>query len=111
MFDTSKDILYLVIAFCVLWFTVFICWLLYYFISIVGGVRKIIKSVQEKIEKVDEVINLVKDKVEHSATYLGLIVEGVSKLVQYFKDKREDTEFAAPRKSAKNKRTKLANEE
>ncbi len=89
MFETSKDILYLVIAFCILWFTVFVCWLLFYFISIIGNVRKIAKSIHEKLEKVDEIINLVKSKVENSATHLAILVEGVGKLVDYFKDKKQ----------------------
>jgi hypothetical protein len=90
MFETSKDILLLVIAFCVLWFTVFLCWLLYYFISMVGSVRKIVKSVQEKIDKIDELIDLVKDKVNSSAAYLPLIVDGVGKIVKHFKSKKSD---------------------
>lgn len=88
MFESSKDILYYVIAFCVLWFTIFICWLLFQFISIMSKMRRLVKSIQEKVEKVDEIINLVKDKIEHSATYLGVIVEGVGKLVSYFKEKK-----------------------
>jgi len=110
MFDTSKDILYLVIAFCVLWFTVFICWLLYYFISIVGKVRKIIKSVEDKIEKIDGLIDLLKDKIEHSAAYLGLIVNGVGKLVEYFKDKKSNNEEKTPKKKSRKKKVEIAEE-
>jgi len=90
MLNTSKDILYLVLSFCILWITVFICWLLYYFISTVGGVRKIVKGVEDKVAKVDALLNLVKEKVEHSATYLGLLVEGIAKVVGYLKDKKNN---------------------
>ena len=90
MLDTSKDLLYLVISFCLIWITVFICWLLYYFIAIIGGVKKIIKGVEDKIEKVDALLNLVKEKGEHSATYLGLLVEGIAKVVGYLKDKKNN---------------------
>lgn len=90
MFDTSKDILYLVLAFCILWLTIFMCWLLYYFISIVGGVRKIVKSLADKIEKIDRLIETLKDKIEHSTSYLMIIMESVSKLMDYFKNKKND---------------------
>ena len=110
MLETSKDLLYLVIAFCVLWFTIFICWLLFYVISIIGKLRKIVKDIQDKIEKIDELINLVKDKIEHSATYLGLIVEGVGKMVEYFKDKKNKknvSQEGSPKKS-RQKKDKIA---
>ena len=29
MLETSKDLLYVVLSLCILWFTVFLCWLLY----------------------------------------------------------------------------------
>lgn len=90
MLETSKDLLYIVIAFCVLWLTVFLCWLLFYFISIIGNVRKVVKSIQDKVEKIEGIIDLLKEKIESSATYLGLIVEGVGKIIEYFKDRGDD---------------------
>lgn len=113
MFETSKDILYYVLAFCILWITVFICWFLFYVVSIIGSVRKVIKGIQEKLEKVDELINLVKDKVEHSATYLPLIVEGIGKLVDYFKDKKNNQPASAdqPAKKGLGKKIKVVAEE
>ena len=101
MFETSKDILYLVIAFCVLWLTVFMCWLLFYFISIISNARKVAKSIHEKLEKVDEIINLVKGKVENSATHLAILVEGVGKLVDYFKNKKSVNKPTPPRRAKK----------
>lgn len=108
MFETSKDLLYIVIAFCILWITVFICWLLYYFISIIGNVRSVIKSVKEKLEKVDELINLVKEKVEHSATYLGVIVEGVGKIIDYVKEKKSKEEGTS--KKSRGRKIKIVEE-
>ncbi|HPI67139.1 MAG TPA: hypothetical protein PKZ16_01155 [bacterium] len=90
MLATSKDLLYLVLAFCVLWVTVFFCWLLYYFISIVGGMRKIVKSVESKIEKIDRLIDLFKDKIENSTNYLFMMVESVGKLMDYLKNKKKE---------------------
>ncbi len=106
MLDSSKDILNFVIAFCVLGFTVFICWLLFYFISIIGNVRKVIKIIQDKIEKVDELIDLLREKIEHSATYLGLIVEGVTKITEYFKSRK-----APKQPKSSSSKNKLADEE
>ena len=110
MFETSKDILYLVIAFCVLWLTVFICWLLWQFISIISKVRRLVKSIQDKVEKIEGIIDLLKDKIEHSATYLGLIVEGVSKIVEHFKGKKPDSDVEEKPKKKPKKNIEIAEE-
>lgn len=88
MLETSKDLLYIVLSICIIWLTVFICWLLYYLITIVGGLRKIIKNTEDKIEKIDALLNLIKNKIENSASYLTLMVDGIAKIVSYVKDKK-----------------------
>jgi len=91
MFETSKDILFLVIAFCVLWFTVFVCWMLYYMISIIGKVRKVIGNVQEKIDQIDDLIKLIKEKINSSANNFSLMLNAVLKIVDFVKEKRGDS--------------------
>ncbi|HPA25990.1 MAG TPA: hypothetical protein PLK76_04510 [bacterium] len=88
MLNTSKDLLFVVLSICIIWLTVFMCWLLYYFISIIGGVKKIIKNLEDKIEKIDNLLSLIKEKIEHSTSYLTLMVDGISKIVNYAKDKK-----------------------
>jgi len=50
---------------------------------------KIVKETREKINKVDEVLKALKEKIEHSASYLVLISEGVKKLVEVIREKSE----------------------
>ena len=85
--ESSKDLLYVVISFCVLWLTIFIAWSIYYLAMIMRQVYQIIKEMRERINKVDEIIKLLKDKIEHSASYLVLISDGVKKLVEIVKEK------------------------
>ena len=54
---------------------------------IMRQVYQIIKEMRERINKVDEIIKLLKDKIEHSASYLVLISDGVKKLVEIVKEK------------------------
>lgn len=44
---------------------------------------------KSKLDAIDELIKTLRDKIEHSATYLGLLVEGVSKLVDFLKEKKK----------------------
>lgn len=102
MLENSLDLLYIVLAFCVLGFTVFVCWMLYQFISIVSTVRKISRSIEEKLEKVDELISLTKEKVESSATYITLFANGIEKIIGLIKKHSDKNE--AP--DEKNKQSK-----
>ncbi len=78
----SQDILYLVLAFCILWITVFLAWLMYYGIQAVRQVYQTVSQIKAKIDAVDEVIRLVKEKLTSSSSYLTLIVGGVKKVVE-----------------------------
>lgn len=103
MLETSKDLLYIVIAFCVLWFTIFVCWLLYYFISIIKNAHDLIKSVKDKVGMVGDLIENVKGKVDNSAAYVGLIANGVMKVVDIVKDKKAKPDKKNGEKTKKEK--------
>jgi len=82
----SKDLLYLVIAFCALWLTIFLAWFIYYLAMIMRQVLKIIQETREKIAKINTVIKEFKEKMEHSASYLAVISEGVKKIGDIVKE-------------------------
>ena len=82
MFETSKDLLNIVIAASVFTFTAFVCWAIFYFAQILRQTFKIISEMRNRLAKIDEFVKLLKDKLEHSTSYLLLIGEGVKKLVE-----------------------------
>jgi len=86
LIQDSKDLLFVVISFCVLWLTIFIAWSIYYLAMIMRQLFQIIKEMRQRLHKVDEVIKIVKEKIEHSTSYLLLIGEGVKKLVEVIKE-------------------------
>ena len=63
MIETSKDILYLVLAFCVLWFTVFLCWSLYYFIRLMKQINQSVEDVRKRFERVTGIFTVLKSKM------------------------------------------------
>ena len=75
MLDTSKDLLYIVISFCVLWLTVFICWVIYYLAMLLKQVYDLTKSIKEKVEKMENLIDFAKNKIEKSSSHLALVAE------------------------------------
>mgnify|MGYP001582956366 FL=1 len=86
LIQDSKDLFYVVIAFCVLWLTVFLAWFVYYLAMIMRQFFLATKEMRERVNKVDEIFKALKEKIEHSASYLLLIGEGVKKLVEVAKE-------------------------
>lgn len=88
MFETSKDILYIILAFCILWLTIFLSWLLFYIISILRNLRWFIKGAKENMENVVKGIGVLREKIEHSFSHLGFIADAAKHLLSYFLDSK-----------------------
>lgn len=106
MLDTSKDVLFIVLAFCVLWLTVFISWLLFYLIKVFRSASKTIDKTQETIKMIDSFVNSLKDKINKSTSHLLLLGE-LAKQGMNFMDKRmhggdEDSGTGVAKKRKKN---------
>lgn len=82
MLDTSKDILYLVIAFCVLWVTVFLCWMFYYVTRILKNTNQIVEEFRSRLQILTEAINYVRGKVENIHSLLNMAGGGVAGVVK-----------------------------
>lgn len=87
LINDSHDLLNIVIALSVLLFSIFSCWAIYYLVRILQQLLKVIKETRERFNKFDELVKALKEKIEHSASYLLLIGEGVKKLVEIMKDR------------------------
>ena len=90
MVATTKDILYLVISFVVLILTIFICWVFYYLAMILREFNKIVFDVRKKMELVETVLNTLKEKIEHTSSYMKLLVESAGNIVEFLKDRKEE---------------------
>ncbi len=90
MFNTSGDILNLVLAACAVILTVFIVWAVYYLGKVLRDASRVATSVRLKLELVDRILTLVKDKLEKGASHLGLIADSALKLVGYFMERSHE---------------------
>ena len=106
MLETSKDLLFIILALCALLFTGFICVLLYQFISIVNNIHGLAKGIKQKLDLIDEVLTTLKDKIKSSASYIGLLANAIEKIVEHIQNKRSTDIDKKTRKKAK-----LADEE
>ncbi len=81
MFETSKDILNITIAVSVFGVAFFLCWGMYYVNMSLKQIFGAVREMRDRFHKIDELVKAIKEKVEHSTSYLFLIGEGVKKLV------------------------------
>jgi ascorbate-specific PTS system EIIC-type component UlaA len=103
MLETSLDLLYIVIAFCILWLTIFTCWWLFYIVMIIRRVYQIIKTIKEKLKLIDQLTQNAKNKLEHASMYIDLAAQGIGKIVGYIKNKKTEQEEPVPPKTRKKK--------
>ncbi|OGL66221.1 hypothetical protein A3J03_04410 [Candidatus Uhrbacteria bacterium RIFCSPLOWO2_02_FULL_46_25] len=111
MISDAKDIFYLVLAFSVLWFTIFVCWLLYYFISIMREARGMTKDVREKINKALGIFESLKEKFERSLNVFAGIAEGVKYVGSYLMDRRGERKTTKKKKHEKKEEAETEGEE
>ena len=89
MLETSKDLFFIILGLCILWFTVFVCWMMYYLIAMLRDFSKMTLSVREKLETVDKILKLVKEKLEKGSNHMALITDSVIKLVGFVMEKQK----------------------
>ncbi len=97
MIETSKDIFWIVLSFCVLWFTLFLSWMIYYMAMIFKEARKIIKFFSTTLAKIDEVVSIVKEKLGQSAASFSLLLKAGQEIMDFVKEKK----MAGKKKKAK----------
>jgi predicted nucleic acid-binding Zn-ribbon protein len=105
MFETSKDILNLVLAFSIVGISVFICWFLYYIITSIKKLHDIFSLFQKALQSFNELVENAKKKLKNSSTHLKLIGMLVQKIVEEIKDRNEKRK-KTNKKNTKNKNSK-----
>jgi predicted PurR-regulated permease PerM len=87
MFQTSHDLLNLAMAVAILGLSALVGLAIFYFAMIMRQTFRIVKEMRNRLAKIDELIKSIQEKIEHSASYLLLIGEGVKKLVEVIKER------------------------
>lgn len=87
--ESSKDILFLVLAFSALWFTAFVCWALYYVITILRDGAHAVREIRDRIAAIDEAVHAVREKIEGSLGSFGIVATGLKMLGSYLMKRRE----------------------
>jgi hypothetical protein len=100
MLENSKDLLNIVSAISIATLVFFICWALYYVIASARRTFKLVKRIEQGVEKAESLIDLIKDKVSSSATYLNILSNLVKKGMD-FTEKRSEKKREGSEKKKK----------
>ncbi len=92
MLETSKDVLNLVLALCIAVFTGFVCTMLWYLIAVLRDAYGLVKEVKEKLAAVENAVKGIKEKLEHSASYLGVVASAVKMGMGWMEDRKGKVE-------------------
>lgn len=93
MFETSSDMLNLVLSVCIIALTFFLCWGIYYFVVAVQKWYKITKRVEKGIDDVEAIIFTVKEKLHGSMANIITFGEVAKKVFDYVKEKKEERDY------------------
>ncbi len=88
MFSTSGDILNWVLLICAIALTFFLCWGIYYFVVATHKFYRVIKRVEKGVTKAEEILDLAKDKIKTSATYMTVFGEIAKQAVNFVQEKK-----------------------
>ena len=102
MLVTSKDLLFVVFSFVVLFGGVCLGFAIFYFAMILRDAWYITKAVRRKVEAGEKVMTAFKSKVENTASFVPPLIDGVSKLISAIAEKKR----ASAGKSSKRSRRK-----
>ena len=78
----SKDILYLVIAFCIIWVTVFLCWMFYYVTRLLRNANRVVEEFRARIQSLTEAVHHLRSKVDFVHNIISAAGIGVGNTVK-----------------------------
>jgi hypothetical protein len=89
MLQTSKDLLFIILGVSIFGFTVFICWAIYYVVMMLRQANDMLTEFRANMKRLEEVLGGIKEKIEHSASYLSLLVEVARQGLTFMREKKE----------------------
>ncbi len=89
MFASSKDLLLIVLSLAILGLAIFIGWAIYYLVMILKQINQMIADFRADLKKIDDLFLVIKEKIEHSVSYLGLLVEVARQTLTFLRERKE----------------------
>lgn len=89
MFETSKDLLNGVLAACILLFTVFLVWIMYYAAMIAKQARETFADAQSLVKKIGDLADMVRDKIASTIATISTLSIGIKEILGFLQKRKE----------------------
>ena len=74
--SNTQDLLFLVLSIAVAWIAVFLCWALYELAKLLHQSNQVVTETRSKMSRVESAVMDVKERLESSLSYVGMLAEG-----------------------------------
>ena len=81
--STGLEILWIVLAFCALWVTAFLCWAIYHIAMVARRIHLVLDEAKTMLAQIEAAIGSLRDKVEHHAKLLDPLVGLAGSVVKH----------------------------
>ena len=86
---STLDILYIVLSFCVLWFTAAVFWFFWQIACILKTVNDTLNEAREQIAKVEQAILSIREMFDRASSLVGFGANTAAKAVEYVMEKKK----------------------
>lgn len=73
----AQDILLIVLAFCALWITAFVCWLIWQVAIVIKNVNDVLGELKHQLGNIELALNGIKSKFDKGTGHLSTMAESV----------------------------------
>lgn len=104
---SSQDFLYIVLSLCIVWFTVFLCWLLYQAARVLRNANKVVEGLMHQLELISDAVDFIRRKMDGVSSSLGVVSSLASNVMEKYvmtKLNKKLAEDDEPRKTKKKKK-------
>lgn len=106
--DSTRDILFIVLTVAVGGVAVLLCWALFELATLLRKANHVVQETEQKIIRIEHGIVALKERVESSVNYLGILAEGGKAVMSMLKsrfqaDDEEEMDDVSPKKKKKSK--------
>ncbi|MFH1404650.1 MAG: hypothetical protein ABIH21_00950 [Patescibacteria group bacterium] len=85
---TPLDILYIVLAFCALWLSAAMFWLVWQVATMLRNVNSTIEEAREKLALIEQALTGMKTRFEKMTSLAGVMGEGIKALATHLIEKK-----------------------
>lgn len=85
---TPIEIFYIVLAFCVLWLTAGLFWLIWQVATMLRNINEVVSEGREVMNKVESALAGIHQKFESATSSMGVVVQLAAKGMEYLMERK-----------------------